>query len=51
MQTQHDIRSHFNHLTAFLDERSYAIDPAFDDGVEELEREFAELRLQLNHYE
>ncbi len=49
MQTHHNFRSHFNKLTAVLDERAYAIDAAFDDGIEELEREFAELRLQLTN--
>jgi hypothetical protein len=26
------------------------IDPAFDDGAEELERQFAELRMTLDHH-
>jgi hypothetical protein len=37
-------------LIATLDRYAEAgIDPAFDSGMEELERQFAELRLTLDH--
>ncbi len=34
-------------LTAILDEYSYRCDPDFDNEFEELERQFAEIRLML----
>ena len=51
MTTSHD--SHFidtnSRLVALLDQYPAGCDPDFDDGVEELERQFAELRLTLQH--
>ena len=37
-------------LTAVLSEYSPLCDPDFDDGLEELERQFAELRMQLSSH-
>jgi hypothetical protein len=40
----------FSHFIATLDRHAEAgIDPAFDADTEELERQFAELRLTFNH--
>ncbi len=38
-----------HHLISLLDELSGGIDPDFDTAYDELDREFAELRLQLGH--
>ncbi len=46
----HHIADHLHHLTVTL--QSYAdagIDPAFDMDMEELERQFAEIRLTFGH--
>ncbi len=37
------------HLLALLDEFPDCCDPDFDNETEELERQFAELRLTFNH--
>jgi hypothetical protein len=49
MQPNHDINSRLVHLISRFDEFHPACDPDFDSGLEELEREFAELRLQLSN--
>ena len=46
MQTQQDIRSALYRVTCRLDELSAACDPEFDAVYEDLDREFAHLRLQ-----
>jgi hypothetical protein len=46
MQTTHDINAAYR-LICQLDELDAGIDPEFDNAREELEREFAEIRLQL----
>jgi hypothetical protein len=46
MQHRHDIHAAAYHLASLLDELSAGCDDEFDDTYEELEREFAELRLQ-----
>jgi hypothetical protein len=38
------------HLGALLDQFPAGCDPEFDDGLEELERQFAELRLTFDHH-
>jgi hypothetical protein len=37
-----------SHLTALLNQFPPGCDPDFDDGLEELDRQFAELRLQFS---
>jgi hypothetical protein len=37
-------------LLALVDQFAGCCDPDFDDGTEELERQFAELRLTLNNH-
>lgn len=51
MTTSHDITAEANiaRLNAFLDRFPEGIDPDFDDDGEELDRQFAELRLPINH--
>jgi hypothetical protein len=43
--TPHSPAHSFADLTAILDEYSYRCDPDFDNDYEELDRQFAELRL------
>ena len=46
----HYTADHLNQLTATLQGYAEAgIDPAFDTDMEELERQFAELRLTFDH--
>ena len=48
MQHYHtDIASELFSVTAAIKEFDGTCDPAFDNGLEELERQFAELRLAL----
>lgn len=42
-----DINSEIHRVIAAIEEFDGACDPAFDNEFEELERQFAELRLQL----
>ena len=51
MTTLHDIAAEANiaRLNAFLDRFPEDIDPDFDDAGDELDRQFAELRLAINH--
>ncbi len=44
--TNHQLSSRIFHVTSSLAEND-SVDPDFDSGIDELEREFAELRLQL----
>ncbi len=37
-------------MAVLLDQFPSGVDPDFDDAEEELERQFAELRLTLNHH-
>ena len=46
MQHIHDTHAAGYHLVSLLDELSAGCDPEFDAAYEELDREFAELRLQ-----
>lgn len=46
-RTDHHLNSRIFQLSSSLAEYDSALDPDFDDGLEELERQFAELRLQL----
>ena len=46
-QAQHTATIH--RLVALLDESPAGCDTEFDDGREELERQFAELRLTFDH--
>jgi hypothetical protein len=46
-RTDHHISSRIFQLTSSLAEYDSALDPDFDGGIEELERQFAEFRLQL----
>ncbi len=46
-QPNHHITSRLLHVTSRIEEFYPWCDPAFDNGMEELEREFAELRMQL----
>lgn len=46
-RTDHHLNSHIFQLSSSLSEYDTALDPDFDSGTEELERQFAELRLQL----
>lgn len=46
----HDAINDISGLIAAIDRYTHAgIDPAFDSDLEELERQFAELRLTLDH--
>jgi hypothetical protein len=47
MQLNFHIRSDLARVTFALDEFDGACDPAFDNDLDELERQFAELRLGL----
>ena len=49
MQPINEIVSTAYRLTSQLDELSAGCDPEFDAAYEELDREFAEIRLQLGH--
>jgi hypothetical protein len=46
-RTEHHLSNRIFHLTSSLAEYDSALDPDFDGGMEELERQLAELRLQL----
>lgn len=46
MQHSHDILAEACNLICRIDDLSAGCDPDFDADLEELEREFAELRLQ-----
>jgi hypothetical protein len=46
MQNIHDIYSESLRLARLLDDMSAGCDPDFDAAYDDLEREFAELRLQ-----
>ena len=37
-------------MAGLLDPFNGSVDPDFDDGLEELERQFAELRLAFDHH-
>lgn len=52
MTTFHDISGDANidRLNAFLDRFPAGCDPDFDDGTEELERQFDEFRLISHHH-
>ena len=45
--TDHHLTSRLAHLTSCLSQFDGICDPDFDDATEELEREFAELRMML----
>ena len=45
-RTDHHLNSRIFQLTSSLADYDSAVDPEFDGAMEELEREFAELRLQ-----
>jgi hypothetical protein len=47
MQFNAHTRSDLAHVTFTLDEFDGACDPAFDNDLDELERQFAEFRLQM----
>ncbi len=49
MQTNHAIVSETYRLASLLSDYPAGCDPDFDAEHEELEREFAELRLQFDH--
>jgi hypothetical protein len=49
MQTIHNASSAIFHLASLLDELATGIDPDFDADYEDLDREFAECRLQLSN--
>lgn len=51
MQTFTDIHAINSRMMEIIDELDGTIDPAFDNVTEDLEREFAELRLQLSNHE
>ena len=49
----HDTHTSFFRLTSLLDDLSAGCDPDFDAACDDLEREFAEIRLRLgssNHH-
>ena len=48
MQTTHDINAEANRLVSLLSEYPAGCDPEFDAEHEELERQFAELRLHFS---
>jgi hypothetical protein len=50
-RTDHHLSSCIFHLSSSLAEYDSALDPDFDAGMEELERQFDELRLQLANFE
>lgn len=49
MQNIRDIHSEFLHLASLLDDFSAGCDPDFDVAYDDLEREFAELRLHFGN--
>jgi hypothetical protein len=49
MQHITDIRAHNSRMMQIIEELSAGCDQDFDAGQEELEREFAELRLTSDH--
>ena len=49
MQHLSNIHATTSGLMQLLDELSAGIDPAFDTDTEELERQFAELRVTFDH--
>ena len=49
MRTHHNTPSTLYHLASLLDELSAGCDAEFDAGYDDLEREFAELRLQFGN--
>jgi hypothetical protein len=49
MQHIHNVNSANYRLVSLLDDLSAGCDPEFDAHYEELEREFAEIRLQLGN--
>jgi hypothetical protein len=48
-QNRHEVESAIFHLASLLDELATGIDPDFDADYEDLDREFAECRLQLSN--
>lgn len=49
MQTSHTITAEAFRLTSLLSDYAAGCDPEFDAEYEDLDREFAELRLHFNH--
>jgi hypothetical protein len=47
--SRNEIATRMFELTAVLADYDVTLDPDFDTGMEELERQFAEYRLTLNH--